>query len=273
MTITTEAAQVYRDKNDGLRWNPKKNEIRDLFSMVDSQKVGTLFAPDPEGDAFRLVIEKIRETVSAADAEGFELDSEDDQSPFLVVADSLRAERGGVVMLPAGLIRISSDLNLAPYTTFRGAQPVLGENYEDRSYNGKGTVIWMDPGVKITLGNCSGLEDVVILNSDLTYPVLVEGVPNLTQAEAIAQVGDFAGTAIRIQGDDCTLLNLLIIGFEYAVISDAYDDPIPGLPEGPSRLRADNVWFDCTNGFDISASYDNVRIKNTHGCGFFVGHL
>jgi len=36
MTITTEAALVYRDKQDGVRWNPKKSEIRDLFGMVDS---------------------------------------------------------------------------------------------------------------------------------------------------------------------------------------------------------------------------------------------
>lgn len=35
MTITTEAAQVYRDRQDGVRWNPKKDEIRALFESVD----------------------------------------------------------------------------------------------------------------------------------------------------------------------------------------------------------------------------------------------
>ena len=36
MTITNEAAQVYRDREDGARWNPKKSEIRSLFESVDN---------------------------------------------------------------------------------------------------------------------------------------------------------------------------------------------------------------------------------------------
>ena len=36
MTITTEAALVYRDREDGARWNPKKSEIRSLFESVDN---------------------------------------------------------------------------------------------------------------------------------------------------------------------------------------------------------------------------------------------
>ncbi len=36
MTITSEAALVYRDRQDGIRWNPKKSEIRSLFESVDA---------------------------------------------------------------------------------------------------------------------------------------------------------------------------------------------------------------------------------------------
>lgn len=48
MTITSEAALVYRDRQDGIRWNPKKDEIRALFASVDEASRFALDYDDTE---------------------------------------------------------------------------------------------------------------------------------------------------------------------------------------------------------------------------------
>lgn len=52
MTITTEAALVYRDRLDGIRWNPKKSEIRSLFESVDA--AGRFALPYDDADVLTM---------------------------------------------------------------------------------------------------------------------------------------------------------------------------------------------------------------------------
>ena len=58
MTITTEAALVYRDREDGARWNPKKDEIRALFASVD---LASRFALDYDDASVQTVAERFKD--------------------------------------------------------------------------------------------------------------------------------------------------------------------------------------------------------------------
>lgn len=234
-------------------------EVRDYMSGDKLDKQAT---PDP--------------TVLAMIAEQAAILANTGDNQSVNIADRLAVREdnnGGEIGLPAGKITVNTGFDVPSATTLGGAQKALGEVQSNRDFQTSATVIWLDPGETITLRDRACLQNVVILNSALTYPILSGGVPSLNQAAAMAQVANFSGVAVRIQGDDCTVENLLIIGFGTGVLCDAYTPPIAGLPPGPSRLRINNVWGDCNSLLDVSDSYDVCRPKDCQSWNFFTGHM
>lgn len=136
------------------------------------------------------------------------------------------------------------------------------------------------------MGNMAQIEDVAILNPKVRFVRVIDGVPDLTEAQAMGTatipgwphnggyggVAQFSGTAIKVVGDDVRIKNCLIIGFNKMMEATTYDEPMPGLPPGPSRLHMERVWWDCTNGWDLSDCWDVPTLDNIHGWNFFTGH-
>lgn len=236
----------------------------------------------------RAVTDKLRDIISAIDAPNFEFGKAVDQRANIEALIADRADDGRPVELPAGQIYLTG-LEVPQGVTLRGASARPGEENVNRDYSRYGTVIWLDPGDDglntIDLNSIGAIEDVAILNPRLEYVVMTGNTPNLTlnqvmgidpittgpNAGELAGVAQFAGTAITNRGNDTRVRNVLIIGFENAYVSG----PEPTLPFGigPSRMVLEDVFFDCTNGIDISDCYDVPRLFRVHGWNFFTGHM
>lgn len=270
---------------------------------------GANIDPDDEAPAFREAIQaapkrlatyddgvsvrlrdmasKLSDVINAQDAPDFALGKTVCQRAGLEALFANRAQPGRAVELPAGQIYLCG-LDIPDGVRVVGSAARPGEEVTERDYGKLGTIIWLDPGDDglntIRLGSLAQLENVTILNPRLEYVRVVDGVPNLTEAQALglapittgpnagrlAGVAQFAGTAVTNVGYDNRLKSVLIIGFNDAYVSG----PTAGMPlgVGPSRMHLEDVWFDCTNGIDISDCWDIPRVINAHGWNFFTGH-
>lgn len=239
---------------------------------------------DPE-EQRRLVTEKLRDIVNAQDGFEFETVKDTDAKASLEALFAERREDGGDVILSPGMVRVSS-LHIPAGVTVRGSSNRPGEEKGTRDYTRLGTIIWLDPGGTITLEDLASLENVTILNPELRYVKVINGVPDATEAQVMgtavyttgpfagqyAGVAQYSGTAITINGDDTVVKDCLVIGFEWAYKSPPYADPPPTMTAGPARQNISGLWADCTNGIDISESWDVGRIRDCHMWGFFVAH-
>jgi hypothetical protein len=124
---------------------------------------------------------------------------------------------------------------------------------------------WAPPG---TTNNSSGggeplnlatLNGAIILNPAYTITMAsgsaVRGVPIYRKGLAIpaANSAAFAGLAITIQGDDCRLEDVLVLGFA-------------NLSTSTNQVRGvyRYVWGDNQNGISVVGAFDVVRIENCH---------
>lgn len=119
----------------------------------------------------------------------------------------------------------------------------------------------------ITLSeNGSGIEGCMIIEQDLcdgyTYAT------PLTSVNAAAAVANFAGTAITLNASgsyDAVIKDCIILGFEYVCET-------PGIG---NSVYADNVLFDCTEGFYVESKSIALTstFKGCRGEPFLTAHL
>ncbi len=238
-------------------------------------------------ERLRLVVDKLRDIVNAQDAPDFSSVRQVDAKASLEALFSVRVGLGGVVELPPGDIYVSS-LTVPAGVCLRAAGTKPAQNDWDRNPAKYGSTIWVAPGGTVTLLNMAGVEGVRILNPELHYPTIKAGVspPTYEQVMGLANyttgpfagrkagVAQFSGTAITIGGDDTFVKDCLVIGFEWAYKSANYDPgSVQGPLPGPSRQNIDGLYFDCTNGIDITNCWDIPRVRNCNAWNFFCGHI
>ena len=114
--------------------------------------------------------------------------------------------------------------------------------------------------------NGSGIEGCMIIEQDL-YEGQTYATP-LTSVNAAAAVANFAGTAITLNASgsyDAVIKDCIVLGFEY----------VCETPGATNSVYADNVLFDCTEGF--YAESNDIKLSSTfRGCRgepFLTAHL
>lgn len=234
----------------------------------------------------RLIADKLRDFVNAQDAPAFDIARATDAKASLEALFSVRSGLGGDVYLPAGDIYVSS-LTIPPGVRVYAAGTRPGENQFNRVPNKYGTTIWVDPAGTILIQNMGWLEGVRVLNPKINYPYIkpdntasatyneVMGIDAYTSgpfAGKKAGVAQFSGTAITIGGDDTMVKDCLVIGFDRTYYSAAYSGTALNLP-GPSRQNIDGLYFDCTNGIEITNCWDIARIRNCNAWNFYCSHI
>lgn len=259
-----------------------RENIEAAPEKVETYSDGAPIDPDIQ---LRPVAEKLLDIVNAQDGFEFETVKDTDAKASLEALFAKRREDGGDVILSPGMVRVSS-LHIPAGVTVRGSSNRPGEEKGTRDYTRLGTIIWLDPAGTITLEDLASLENVTILNPNLRYIKVINGVPDATEAQAMgtavyttgpfagqyAGVAQFSGTAITINGDDTTVRDCLVIGFDTAYKSTTYVDPPPTMAPGPSRQNISGLWGDCTNGIDISDCWDVLRADKCHFWNFFTAH-
>lgn len=282
------AAAADKADTDGANIDPV-TEAPVFRSNIEAapEKVMTYTDGDPmvPQERLRAVTDKLLDMVNAQDGYQYDSVKDTDAKDSLENLFAVRRGLGGEVILPPGAVRVSS-LHVPAGVVVRGASNRPGEEKGTRDYTRLGTIIWLDPGGTITLEDLASLENVTVLNPELRYVKVINGVPDATEAQVMgtavyttgpfagqyAGVAQFSGTAITINGDDTVVKDCLVIGFETAYKSTTYVDPPPTMPPGPSRQNISGLWADCTNGIDISQSWDVGHIRDCHMWGFFVAH-
>lgn len=240
-----------------------------------------------EEERKRRLVDKLRDHINAQDAPNFDVDRAVDAKDSLEALFAVRVGLGGVVELPPGDIYVSS-LTIPAGIRLRAAGTKPAQNDWDRNPAKYGSTIWLDPSGTVTLLNMAGVEGVRILNPELHYPTIEAGVSPPTYEQVMgldeyttgpfagrkAGVAQFSGTAITIGGDDTYVKDCLVIGFAWAYKSANY---APGTTQGPlpgpSRQTVDGLYFDCTNGIDVTNCWDIPRFRNCNAWNFFCGHI
>jgi len=179
----------------------------------------------------------------------FMLDADTDQAAA-VNASFVDASSGGVtVFANVSTIQISSaDVTIPSGCHFKGPLANPGEVLPGASadYDALNGVLQISSSRNFYVAQRATVEGLVVLRDGLDLPFA-------DATAATTGIAAFAGKAFQVSGPDATFKNLLIIGFEYAVYSDAYE-----------RVRCDNVYGDCTNGIYIEESYDVAYISDCH---------
>jgi hypothetical protein len=155
---------------------------------------------------------------------------------------------GTVKLSRSGRYRVLANLTVPVGVTLMGDGFVAGTDgsYTNAYFNARGSLIYLSSSASIWMYASSCLSDIYILRDGISIPT--------------ASNAAFAGTCINVDATsnwakcDVILRNLLIIGFNQAVYSVL-----------SPRLIAENVCFDCNNGFYIAQSGDPVRLEKCHG--------
>ena len=106
-------------------------------------------------------------------------------------------------------------------------------------YNSVGGSLLVASTATITLKSNSTLTGFLIYRKGIVFPV--------------TDCSTFTGTAITISGDDASVINCQILGFDKAIYSNLY-----------ARPRFNNLWMDNTNNIEISNCFDIPYINQCH---------
>ncbi|GAV35141.1 Pectate lyase superfamily protein [Roseomonas sp. TAS13] len=184
----------------------------------------------------------------------------DDAAAIQAAIDAASAQGGGTVLLGPRRYRLAAaGLDIRPNVVLSGALST-GAQRAAGDYGGVPYALLLDPAQTIRLRRNAGLKGVAILRTGLAAPADMRAGINL--------VAGFAGTAVTVgdgtngNGSDVRLSNLLILGFDLAVLSD-YN----------ARLRIDDIAGDNRNGLRLRHSYDITRVHNVHFWPFLTGNI
>ena len=168
---------------------------------------------------------------------------------------------GGGSVRANDIYYINSVLTIPSFVTIQGSRSNFSVDKVNYNYLDNKPVFILGPSGSITMGQGSKISGLTIVQANCaTLPT--------SNAVAQAVINGFSGTAITIAGDECTVEDSLIIGFNKAIAMDGTSYS----PYGLQRLRVDNVGIDCTNGIDIQQSYDTNRISRVHLWNYYNGN-
>ena len=172
----------------------------------------------------------------------------DDTAAFQAAIDSL-GTNGGVVRA-VGKFLITGTVTLNPHTFLTGDFRMPGPGTKvtqtdpPTAYHEikSGTLV-LGASATLRLMQGAGLDGLLIYRSGMQFPV--------------ANPSAYAGTAVTIQGDDASVKNSFITGFNKGIYSDGYQRP-----------QIDYVFLDNVNGVEIARCYDISTISNCHAWPF-----
>jgi len=149
---------------------------------------------------------------------------------------------------------VEGDFTIPPFMKISGAfSPVEPVQSLAHRYDLLGTGIILETGKSIFGSNGSMLEGVIVNPDGL--------VKATSEADALAKVAAWSGTAIKAAGEDFTVRDVLVLGFNKAFECNGF-----------ARPTLDRLLFDCANGIDLSAVYDIARVNRCHGWPFYTVH-
>jgi len=180
----------------------------------------------------------------------------DDTTAIQAALDLFATPLGGVVRLNPARKYVVTSLNIPVNVSLLGTSRLLNQDEGsvygyDEWFGGllfvSGTIT-MDHGSIV--GQCAILETQL---NGYTIPA--------TDGAANALVAAFTGTAITITGTGTRTHDLLILGFDYAIVDSG------------NRHRVESVHFDCTNGITLGGGSDVSRVKDCHGWPYLTAEL
>lgn len=118
--------------------------------------------------------------------------------------------------------------------------------------------ILLDPTKTIQLGDGATISHLIIMRNGLPQkPANMEA-----EIAAVNQWSTDGSVGVTAAGDDVFLEDDMIVGFGSCFYSNGY-----------ARTRARDVYWDCANGFEITASYDAIRLDNLQANNIWAFNL
>lgn len=195
----------------------------------------------PVGAINRPIDEKLSDFASIKDFGAVGDGIADDSAAIQAAIDSL-GNAGGTVYIPNGMkCYVNANITVNHNVTLKGPYSKVGSPGSNSSipYDTLSS-IRLNSTYSIILNSGAGIDGVLIYKSDLTFPIPATGYT-------------FAGTAITGAGDDCFVINSMILGFNQAFYSTDVQ-----------RIKIIDVNIDCQNGVWIDNCLDISRVVRVH---------
>lgn len=191
----------------------------------------------------RASIEELEQRFITPEKFGAVGDGVNDDTAAMENALASFGESGGVLYLPANKrylitrnIAIHDRVSVVGESEFKGDPQ--GEFIDECAYYKYGSSLVLDGGT-VYLQNSSSLKNCLLYKKGIDFPS--------------SDASKFSGTALGISGDDCTVENVMILGFNLAITSTAV-----------TRCVYNRVFIDCVNGIEIKGAPDIIRIEDVH---------
>ena len=157
------------------------------------------------------------------------------------------ASGGAFVEIPNGAkLLINGNLTIPANVTLKGPQSFVGtmtSNSMSAPFHAMGGAIALKNTATITMDAGSCIDGLLIYQAGLTFPQV--------------NAANYAGTAITYAGDDCTVQNCMVLGFNQAITSTGFQRP-----------KCFRCLIDNNNGISFSGSEDITHIEDVHAWNF-----
>jgi len=217
----------------------------DSAASVDAQDV-TYKLPAVDS-VFTNVEAKPSETVSVKDFGAVGDGTTDDTAAIQAAIDYVASIKGGTVTFTERHL-IDGVLTVKDYVSLQGPLgmpdellPAVSADYDSQS-----GVLILNQTATIYTNDGASVCNCLIIRKGLNLPFA-------DAAAATAGIAAFAGTALTVAGAGSYFHHLLILGFNQAIYSNAYE-----------RIRCEYVLGDCTNGIHLREVYDIAYVENCH---------
>jgi hypothetical protein len=170
----------------------------------------------------------------------------DDSVAIQDAIDSL-GQNGGTVVIPNGMkCLVDSNITISRHVSLVGPLKMVGSPQDNNytPYQNLGGAIILNSSATINTEGNSTISGLLIYRKGMTFPA-----PNASA---------FAGTAITCGGDDVSVLNCMILGFNLAFYSSNIKQ----------RQKLEYLMLDNTNGIEINQCLDIAYISNCHAWPF-----
>ena len=157
------------------------------------------------------------------------------------------ARGGATVVIPSGAILfVGGNITVPANVTVRGPQSFVGtmtSNSMSAPYHTMGGQISVASTATITMNAGSCLDGLLIAQHGLTFPQ--------------TDPSQYAGSAITYAGDDCTVRNCMILGFNQGITSSGFQRP-----------KCFDCLMDNNNGISFTGSEDITHVERVHMWNF-----
>jgi hypothetical protein len=172
-----------------------------------------------------------------------------DDGPAIQNAINSLGQNGGTVYIPNTMrCLVDSSITISRHVSLVGPNKMLGSPQDNNytPYNLVGGAIILNSAATINTEGNSTIFGLLIHRKGMTFPA-----PNASA---------FAGTAIIVGGDDVSVLNCMILGFNRAIDN--------GIGAFPQRQKFAYILMDNNNGIRIRNCFDVPYVDNCHAWPF-----